>query len=197
MDAHGRRNLPWLTGLCTVLFDIDIGATVQHQYPPNALSAEEKDAVSFHAFPESMSMELHLRSSVRDSTFFFRIRRVKEVTAASSATASSAPHGHHSNAATEAKGPSGIKVSLERKFSAASDGEGTADRKDGCGAADGFLYGFVFCRQRQDSSFRRGGEQISVVLLSEYPFSSALAPLSQIAGELSKQNCSSVTSRPD
>jgi hypothetical protein len=43
---------------------------------------------------------------------------------------------------------------------------------------------FVFCRQRQDEALRRGGEQNSVVVLSEHPFSSALLPLSQIAGPL-------------
>lgn len=41
---------------------------------------------------------------------------------------------------------------------------------------------FVFCRQRQDASLRRGGEQLSVLVLSEYPFSSVLRPLSQAAG---------------
>eukprot|EP00967_Tisochrysis_lutea_P126483 scaffold213964_cov18-Tisochrysis_lutea.AAC.1 len=43
---------------------------------------------------------------------------------------------------------------------------------------------FVFCRQRQDNSLRRGGEQLSVVVLSEFPFSSPLTPLSQVAGPL-------------
>ncbi|KXZ45966.1 hypothetical protein GPECTOR_49g550 [Gonium pectorale] len=45
-----------------------------------------------------------------------------------------------------------------------------------------FLYGFVFCRQRQDASLRRGGEQLSVVVLSEHPLSSALQPLAAVTG---------------
>ncbi len=43
---------------------------------------------------------------------------------------------------------------------------------------------YVFCRQRQDESLRRGGEQVSVVVLSEHPFSSVLRPLSQVAGPM-------------
>jgi hypothetical protein len=40
----------------------------------------------------------------------------------------------------------------------------------------------VFCRQRQDASLRRGGEQISVVVLAEHPLSSVLLPLAVVAG---------------
>ncbi len=43
---------------------------------------------------------------------------------------------------------------------------------------------FVFCRQRQDASLRRGGEQLSVIVLSEHPLSSVLKPLSQVAGAM-------------
>lgn len=43
---------------------------------------------------------------------------------------------------------------------------------------------FVFCRQRQDERLRRGGEQKSVIVLSEQPYSSALIPLAQYAGPL-------------
>lgn len=42
---------------------------------------------------------------------------------------------------------------------------------------------FVFCRQRQDESLRRGGDQASIIVLSEHPFS-VLKPLSQAAGSL-------------
>ena len=40
----------------------------------------------------------------------------------------------------------------------------------------------MFCRQRQDPSLRRGGEQVSVVVLAEHPLSAALVPLSAVAG---------------
>ena len=43
---------------------------------------------------------------------------------------------------------------------------------------------FVFCRQRQDERLRRGGEQKSLVILSELPFSSVLGMLAQYAGPL-------------
>ena len=41
---------------------------------------------------------------------------------------------------------------------------------------------YVFCRQRHDSTLRRGAEQHSLVLLSEHPYSSVLVPLCQWAG---------------
>jgi hypothetical protein len=47
-----------------------------------------------------------------------------------------------------------------------------------------FLYGYVFCRQRQDNSLRRGGEQRAVVVLSRLPYTSVMRPLCQIAGPL-------------
>lgn len=47
-----------------------------------------------------------------------------------------------------------------------------------------YLYGFVFNRQRQDERLRRGGEQKSVVILSERPYSCVFKPLVQIAGPL-------------
>jgi hypothetical protein len=41
---------------------------------------------------------------------------------------------------------------------------------------------YVFCRQRQDESLRRGGEQAAVVVLAGVPLSSMLLPLSLVAG---------------
>lgn len=41
---------------------------------------------------------------------------------------------------------------------------------------------YVFCRQRQDESLRRGSEQSAVVVMSELPLSSVLLPLSQAVG---------------
>jgi hypothetical protein len=40
----------------------------------------------------------------------------------------------------------------------------------------------VFCRQRQDESLRRGGEQAAVVVLAGVPLSSMLLPLSLVVG---------------
>eukprot|EP00249_Psilotum_nudum_P011704 c23334_g1_i2 orf=723-3173(+) len=47
-----------------------------------------------------------------------------------------------------------------------------------------YLYGFVFNRQRKDERLRRGGEQKSVVILSERPYSSVFRSLLQILGPL-------------
>ncbi|KAG0471411.1 hypothetical protein HPP92_015957 [Vanilla planifolia] len=52
------------------------------------------------------------------------------------------------------------------------------------GADEGFLYGYVFNRQRQDERLPRGGEQKSVVILSHYPYTSVFRPLLQILGPL-------------
>jgi hypothetical protein len=51
-------------------------------------------------------------------------------------------------------------------------------------ARRGFLYGFVFNRQRQDERLPRGGEQKSVVILSHAPYSSLFRLLLQILGPL-------------
>ncbi|KAJ7550201.1 hypothetical protein O6H91_07G088200 [Diphasiastrum complanatum] len=50
--------------------------------------------------------------------------------------------------------------------------------------AQRYLYGFVFNRQRQDERLKRGGEQKSVVVLSERPYYCVFKPLVQIAGPL-------------
>ena len=51
-------------------------------------------------------------------------------------------------------------------------------------ALGGYLYGYVFNRQRQDERLKRGGEQKSVVILSFFPYSSVFRPLLQILGPL-------------
>eukprot|EP00200_Dunaliella_tertiolecta_P010050 CAMPEP_0202388088 /NCGR_PEP_ID=MMETSP1127-20130417/75593_1 /ASSEMBLY_ACC=CAM_ASM_000462 /TAXON_ID=3047 /ORGANISM="Dunaliella tertiolecta, Strain CCMP1320" /LENGTH=279 /DNA_ID=CAMNT_0048989371 /DNA_START=37 /DNA_END=872 /DNA_ORIENTATION=- len=127
----------WILGIAVVLFDVDVGPRIDLLEPEGILSKEEQAAISFHAFPDSMSMELHAKTSIKDTSFLFRIPRL-----------------------------------------------GKAPKPQPPSASQGFLHGFVFCRQRQDNSLRRGGEQLSVVVLSEFPFSSPLTPLSQVAGPL-------------
>lgn len=143
----------WLIGLCSVIFDIDEGQKVLETYPPGLLSPDEATNVAFHAFPDSLSAELHRRTSVRDSTFFFRTKRLSSLAQlalpASARIASHPGQQHH------------------------------YDQHDSA-----VLYGFCFCRQRHDPALQRGAEQHSVVLLSLYPYSSLLAPLSQYAGPL-------------
>ncbi|KAK9831905.1 hypothetical protein WJX81_007718 [Elliptochloris bilobata] len=148
----------WCLAICSVVFDIDRGQLVECCYPSAALSAKELAAIAFHAFPDSMSMEMHSRSSVRDSTFFFRIRRCVS------------PHA--------ASGGRGEAPRLAGA-AAAADEEQRYDSEEA-----EFLYGFVYCRQRTDERLRRGGEQKSVVVLATVPHSSVLRPLSQHAGAL-------------
>ncbi|KAG2431226.1 hypothetical protein HXX76_009754 [Chlamydomonas incerta] len=166
--VSGARPVPpahqWIVGICSIVFDIDVGQRVEHSVPAGCLSPEEKQDVAFHSFPDSMSMELHARTSIKDSTFFFRIKRRGIPEAAAAATAG----------ADRSAGGS------EPAPAAAGTGEGVGSELLHDQAR--FLYGFVFCRQRQDPSLRRGGEQISVVVLAEHPLSAALVPLSAVAG---------------
>eukprot|EP00951_Prasinocladus_malaysianus_P013410 scaffold101303_cov44-Prasinocladus_malaysianus.AAC.1 len=122
-ESFGSHGNEWVCALCSISFDLDVGQHVDDCYPPDSLTSEEQADIAFHAFPDSMSMELHSKSSIRDSTFFFRVKR--------------------------------------------RGGQAVRDRDNPGGLPDGsdtcrFLYGHVFCRQRQDSSLRRGGEQRSV-----------------------------------
>ncbi|CAA7401525.1 unnamed protein product [Spirodela intermedia] len=57
-------------------------------------------------------------------------------------------------------------------------------RSASASTSGGFLYGYVFNRQRQDERLKRGGEQKSVVILSPRPYSSVFRPLLQILGPL-------------
>lgn len=55
---------------------------------------------------------------------------------------------------------------------------------NGDGTNYSYMYGYVFNRQRHDERLKRGGEQKSVVILSQNPFSSVFRPLLQIMGPL-------------
>ncbi len=77
----------WIVGLCSVLFDVDVGPRVNTLVPDHALTAEEKQDIAFHAFPvrwgcissrsnppdpshdpfqDSLSFELHAKTTIRD-----------------------------------------------------------------------------------------------------------------------------------
>ncbi|KAK9810174.1 hypothetical protein WJX72_006112 [[Myrmecia] bisecta] len=149
----------WVVAICSILFDLDVGQKVELVQPPGALTAEEQTDVAFHCFPDSMSMELYSRSSIRDSTFFFRIKRRGSSVAGARPDAELRPHSTSASTVS----------SIDQHY---------ADHQVP------FLYGFVFCRQRQDERLKRGGEQKSVVVLSRFPYSSVLGPLSQYVGPL-------------
>lgn len=55
-------------------------------------------------------------------------------------------------------------------------------RYTGAPSPAGFLYGWVFCRQRRDARVKRGAEQRAVVVLADAPYSSALAALAPAVG---------------
>ncbi|CAK0733784.1 hypothetical protein CVIRNUC_000332 [Coccomyxa viridis] len=85
----------WVHAICSVVFDIDEGQRLEECFPENALTDQEANDVAFHSFPDSMSMELHSRSSVRDSTFFFRIRRTAASESGPHETVMQAPDDAH------------------------------------------------------------------------------------------------------
>lgn len=64
-----------LACICSVSFHLTEGQRIDALYPPKALDDGELRAVAFHAFPDSMSFELNVRSSVRDTSFSFCIPR--------------------------------------------------------------------------------------------------------------------------
>lgn len=45
--------------MCSVIFDVDKGQTLQDLWPPDCLSEEDKAAVAFHAFPVGGVFLLH------------------------------------------------------------------------------------------------------------------------------------------
>ncbi|KAL9243346.1 hypothetical protein vseg_017244 [Gypsophila vaccaria] len=96
----------------------------------------------------------HNRSSIHDCIFFFRFRR--------------------------RRGGEQTDVASSEIVGVVKDKDSDGERDDG----SSFLYGFVFNRQRHDERLKRGGEQKSVVILSQNPYSSVFRPLLQIMGPL-------------
>lgn len=249
-DAIGANS--WVVALLSISFDLDVGQQVlrlhllaplpsphlplscvpmqvDECFPPESLSPEEMMDVAFHSFPDSMSMELHSKSSIRDSLFFFRhhapsspspargallscplpLRYCSSSPALVSAGTWHCPLSSPSLTHLLARNPCRVRRrgSVAQPLSNGGEAEGSPYLSNGnsplpsclslspgegsdapggvCGAeVPPFLYGYVFCRQRQDSSLPRGGEQRSVVVVSEQPYTSVLRPLSQIAGPL-------------
>ncbi|XP_024971118.1 protein DENND6A isoform X2 [Cynara cardunculus var. scolymus] len=144
-------------------FDLEQGQLIEECYPPGCLTPEEELDIAFSSFPDSVSQH-HNRSSIHDSMFFFRIQRRGSFPAKNISTSEM----------VEVDGkevPSAEKVPKRLDYS-----------EKGCDPK--YLYGFVFNRQRHDERLKRGGEQKSVVILSNYPYSSLFKPLLQIMGPL-------------
>lgn len=51
MDASGRTD--WIVGICSVVFDLDIGQQLESVFPADALPEPTASAVAFHALPVS------------------------------------------------------------------------------------------------------------------------------------------------
>ena len=45
----------WLTGICSVIFDIDEGQKVLDVYPTGSIGRTEAVDIAFHAFPVSVA----------------------------------------------------------------------------------------------------------------------------------------------
>lgn len=165
MDASARARLKrWMVAACAFDFHLVDGQTMLQCVPEGAIGAEEAKVVSYHAFPDNLSLELHNHATVRDSVFFFRISRETR---------------------NEEKAE-------EKPFEPSHDSEQGQNPQRNEGKRKirptqptlAYLYGYVFCRQRQDPSLPRGGDQKSVVVLAEIPRGNVLKHLACIAGQL-------------
>lgn len=133
-------------------------------YPPGCLAQDEELEIAYKSFPDSVSQHQN-RSSIHDCMFFFRFRRQRKCKSSNVS----------SSEIMEADG---------RESSARSRKGGVPEVPNGDGANYSYMYGYVFNRQRHDERLKRGGEQKSVVILSQNPFSSVFRPLLQIMGPL-------------
>lgn len=149
-----------MVAACAFDFHRVDGQTMVQCVPDDAIHEEESKLVSYHAFPDNLSLELHNHSTVRDSVFFFRISRIQK-----------------RENVDERKGSF-----LEEQE---EDDTKDEDETNGCTSSrSSYLYGYVFCRQRQDPNLPRGGEQKSVVILTEVPRGNVLKHLVCIAGKM-------------
>ncbi|XP_024525633.1 protein DENND6A [Selaginella moellendorffii] len=189
-DAAGAPSLEhWLVGFCTIRFDLEQGQVVEECYPAGALSQEEELDVAFSSFPDSMANSRASKDfGVHDTVFFFRTQRrglplENSISRRSSLTRST------STLPFKADDQEGARLSidsevLKKKSNEKSVGvNGTTINGLGKGGQK-YLYGFVFNRQRYDAKLKRGGEQKSVLVLSELPLYCVFKPLVELLGPL-------------
>ncbi|XP_044477132.1 protein DENND6A-like isoform X2 [Mangifera indica] len=155
----------WVAAFCIIRFDLEQGQLVEECYPPGCLTQDEELEVAFSSFPDSISQHQN-RSSIHDCIFFFRFQRQK-----------TRPQGYVASSGITRVDYNLLPRSPEDKVH--KNSKSRNDRED-----TKYLYGYVFNRQRHDERLKRGGEQKSVVILSQRPFSSVFRPLLQIMGPL-------------
>eukprot|EP00051_Salpingoeca_urceolata_P015273 m.197183 g.197183 ORF g.197183 m.197183 type:complete len:733 (-) comp18344_c0_seq1:352-2550(-) len=143
----------WMTCICVVKFDLELGQSLETVYPhTHPLTPEEMKNISYLAFPDSNS------GCMGNHQFTFRIRASKRDKPMSA----------------RGGGSSGAKSSAAAA-AAAFAGAGPAANCEGAGAdACGdrrkppkYFYGSVLFRQIPDPTSRRGYFQKSVVVISE------------------------------
>ncbi|CAA0818403.1 Unknown protein [Striga hermonthica] len=162
LEVDEKSLQQWVVAFCIIRFDLERGQLIEECFPPGCLTQSEELEVSFSSFPDSVSQN-HNRSSIHDCIFFFRMRRHKSPQKVSADI---------------------VEVSNNQVVSSQKQIDGKQKGKTPTSYHSGFLYGFVFNRQRHDERLKRGGEQKSVVILSHSPYSSLFRPLLQIMGPL-------------
>ncbi|KAL5722262.1 hypothetical protein ACHQM5_005802 [Ranunculus cassubicifolius] len=155
----------WVVAFCIIRFDLEQGQVIEECYPPNCLTQDEEMEISFSSFPDSVSQHKN-RSSIHDCIFFFRC-----------------PRRYNSKELGNVTSPRKVDGD-DRGISSKLKELRVLTRSTSSYKGSGYLYGYVFNRQRQDEKLKRGGEQKSVVILSYSPFLSVFRPLLQILGPL-------------
>lgn len=165
LDPKALRR--WVVAFCIIRFDLEQGQVIEECYPPGCLTQDEELEISFSSFPDSVSQHKN-RSSIHDCMFFFRFpKRYNSQSQLGNVASPRAVDGDR-------------EIPLSPRFKELS----VLTRSSSSYKGSGYVYGYVFNRQRQDERLKRGGEQKSVVILSYSPFLSVFRPLLQILGPL-------------
>lgn len=164
--------------ICVCDFDLVVGQTVKVQVPQGVLSEGERKQVAYHAFPDSKSIELSLGSqrSIHDTLFHFRIKHKDSSKGKDGGNAP--PSSSAAASRSRARSGSGSKVEYDPESKELAVVATTSEKEDK------WHYAYSFCRQRQDASLPRGGDQKSIVVLANRPYMAILQQITKFAGEL-------------
>lgn len=173
----------WVTCLCVVTFDVEMGQAMEYIYPPARLTEAERTSICYLAFPDSNSC------GVGDMTFCFRIRGLSAVHGDQTMRdAAGAPRSSDANVlspglrrldeSTSIIALSGLSIGEDSGDPAAPGANARpedASGRDGAGGAGAehqqhYFYGYVFFRQAKDALQKRGYFQKSVVLIAPHAY---------------------------